>query len=230
MGCDIIIPRGLTYHGAFQSTHPSGVRPKVRARQAWATGFNPRTPVGCDNTPHNKPTGPMSFNPRTPVGCDYPIYDENHRAELFQSTHPSGVRLSINGRGNKTAWFQSTHPSGVRPPPKATIKTPLRVSIHAPQWGATHHRHAVRSIRQVSIHAPQWGATFGHPIQRHRKKGFNPRTPVGCDQMINSRLTPIASFNPRTPVGCDLSMHSNEAGGVMFQSTHPSGVRLREWA
>ena len=32
----------------------------------------------------------------------------------------------------------------------------------------------------VSIHAPVWGATLGlHDI--HQKRGFNPRTRVGCD-------------------------------------------------
>ena len=36
--------------GVFQSTHPSGVRPNDSARTSMVVGhFNPRTPVGCDN-------------------------------------------------------------------------------------------------------------------------------------------------------------------------------------
>ena len=56
----------------FQSTHPSGVRRWVGLRLRCALYFNPRTPVGCDES-----------NPHA-----------TRQRILFQSTHPSGVRLS----------------------------------------------------------------------------------------------------------------------------------------
>ena len=145
--------------------------------------FNPRTPVGCDvqqigggvgprlisihapqwgataHVPHRKPRGD-NFNPRTPVGCD------DVSATLF----------GVSGK------FQSTHPSGVRRPRTTPPSPDNKISIHAPQWGATMYAAAgtingsafqsthpggvrpaaqelFRSVSGISIHAPQWGAT-----------------------------------------------------------------------
>ncbi len=55
---------------------------------------------------------------------------------------------------------------------------------------------------RVSIHAPARGAT---------SRGL-------------SCIAPYPSFNPRTREGCDPH-RACEAGRVMFQSTHPRGVR-----
>ena len=55
---------------------------------------------------------------------------------------------------------------------------------------------------------------------------FNPRTPVGCDSYPESIGTPSMDFNPRTPVGCDMVTLFAETTVILFQSTHPSGVRL----
>ena len=55
--------------------------------------------------------------------------------------------------------FQSTHPSGVRRTGQQQLPRVRRISIHAPQWGAT-------------------------PMPFHFAVNafyFNPRTPVGCD-------------------------------------------------
>ena len=58
---------------------------------------------------------------------------------------------------------------------------------------------------------------------------FNPRTPVGCDIKTGFLCRRIKSFNPRTPVGCDTTPPWATVGGVMFQSTHPRGVRRGFW-
>ena len=100
------------------------------------------------------------FNPRTPVGCDSTTNKTNHQYRPFQSTHPSGVRLVndwltmvgstyfnprtpvgcdgqiIDLHVFKTG-FQSTHPSGVRRNRVWYAGYINRISIHAPQWGAT---------------------------------------------------------------------------------------------
>ena len=82
------------------------------------------------------------------------------------------------------------------------------ISIHAPQWGATVLYSDTDGMILISIHAPQWGATSMNLLWRHTEAYFNPRTPVGCDGGLTVEST-----------------NSHE-----FQSTHPSGVRPREWA
>ena len=57
--------------------------------------------------------------------------------------------------------FQSTHPHGVRPGIGCGVGKGVKVSIHAPTWGAT------------SPTAPTSVTT----------SGFNPRTHMGCDMM-----------------------------------------------
>ena len=79
----------------------------------------------------------------------------------------------------------------------------------------------------ISIHAPQWGATAYHPRNHTDTHDFNPRTPVGCDVFLRFKIhVPLLDFNPRTPVGCDVPVSFLRRGTMLFQSTHPSGVRL----
>ena len=77
--------------------------------------------------------------------------------------------------------FQSTHPRGVR------RAEPLR---------------DVRR-RKVSIHAPAWGATPLPLKTGGGRRGFNPRTRVGCDAWRGGLARLLG----------------------VFQSTHPRGVR-----
>ena len=110
-----------------------------------------------------------------------------------------------------------------------TIRGPILISIHAPQWGATvpglfrgalrpdfnprtpvgcdSAQETVRRMSGISIHAPQWGATLGFK-QLELLVHFNPRTPVGCDCMSGASLSICVYFNPRTPVGCDAPAHT----------------------
>ena len=106
---------------------------------------------------------------------------------------------------------------------------------------------AITRCIRISIHAPQWGATGPLHSRRSTRNDFNPRTPVGCDYFneryrtldmisihapqwgatLKPRLTPRppSYFNPRTPVGCDRAVASALSRLNLFQSTHPSGVR-----
>ena len=74
--------------------------------------------------------------------------------------------------------FQSTHPHGVRQMAAAFSRANLRVSIHAPAWGATssHYPYAIPS--HVSIHAPAWGATSLN-IATNTTKRFQSTHPHG---------------------------------------------------
>ena len=189
----------------FQSTHPSGVRPDGRIDGGTAWDFNPRTPVGCD-THYNLPT--FGDNP-------------------FQSTHPSGVRLG---------WPPT--------PPKETINFNPRTPVGCDDRRRRHHP----SIR-ISIHAPQWGATGSFPMRWRNPTNFNPRTPVGCDAVVGYVHLRGAKFQSTHPSGVrpqalagaqsgdGISIHAPQWGATpaqrrnrkshqRFQSTHPSGVRL----
>ena len=121
----------------FQSTHPSGVRRWVGLRLRCALYFNPRTPVGCDES-----------NPHA-----------TRQRILFQSTHPSGVRPF-----HHPARLAGMHISIHAPQWGATrkenrITLVITISIHAPQWGATQDYINKYGQEIISIHAPQWGAT-----------------------------------------------------------------------
>ena len=151
----------------------------------------------------------MNFNLRTPVGCDLSTLVNLLSMSSFQSTHPSGVRRPHEG-------------------------------VAAVRWGYFNPRTPVgcdgdgcecrTQSGEISIHAPQWGATAAPKFQPTPHYHFNPRTPVGCDTRYTTLRCGPRNFNPRTPVGCD---HRPEAAVwfyEIFQSTHPSGVRPREWA
>ena len=54
---------------------------------------------------------------------------------------------------------------------------------------------------------------------------FNPRTHVGCDKHFMIGRLRWQNFNPRTHVGCDGGGGAITAECMLFQSTHPCGVR-----
>ncbi len=146
--------------------------------------------------------------------------------------------------------FQSTHPRGVRRKDHHRRDHRQPVSIHAPAWGATRSARSVAGSSWVSIHAPAWGATVGGAALFCTPRCFNPRTRVGCDQMLLSKARRDDSvsihapawgataagqcrwgrwrcFNPRTRVGCDRASCCIWPSCSRFQSTHPRGVRRR---
>ena len=180
-------------------------------------------------------------------GATYPTTNDRDADPVFQSTHPRGVRLHdvrppaardyFNPRTHVgcdlassvaliiSSRFQSTHPRGVRPPPcvrmpssppnfnprthvgcdplHASVGAGHRISIHAPTWGATANRAYIGKRRYISIHAPTWGATA---LQDRVQQDF-------------------IDFNPRTHVGCDAVAALQSLIDILFQSTHPRGVR-----
>ena len=58
-------------------------------------------------------------------------------------------------------------------------------------------------------------------------KNFNPRTHVGCDRHLPPEPRGRGDFNPRTHVGCDTAGMEQVPDDLIFQSTHPRGVRQR---
>ena len=123
----------------------------------------------------------LGFNPRTRMGCDTRNPVTLVQGKQFQSTHPHGVRQEITQAHDLT----------------------IKVSIHAPAWGATAVQTAAFTRFKVSIHAPAWGATLECKRPRCTLTSFNPRTRMGCDESTEKGRAKKVGFNPRTRMGCD---------------------------
>ena len=164
------------------------------------------------------------FNPRTPVGCDSYRHHHNKRFHPFQSTHPSGVRPYALRLRFVSRDFNPRTPVGCDPMSGCRFGR-LRISIHAPQWGATATPSPSLSSFVISIHAPQWGATvpygcvFGVVVISIHAPQW------GATRAALEPWARVANFNPRTPVGCDAQTGKDAGDHFKFQSTHPSGVR-----
>ena len=121
----------------------------------------------------------------------------------FQSTHPSGVRHPSSERSYAGMIFQSTHPSGVRPV-SVTIRSAFAIFQSTHPSGVRHMASTLDHIGKfISIHAPQWGAT--RSLSRLEK------------------TQPISIHAPQW--GATTSLVTCVFCWI-FQSTHPSGVRL----
>ena len=100
----------------FQSTHPHGVRLRMRYQRLLQHYFNPRTRMGCDGLKRRSPPPKFDFNPRTRMGCDH--------------SHDDGGCGSYPISIHAPAWGATTGRSAPE------IRNSA-ISIHAPAWGAT---------------------------------------------------------------------------------------------
>ena len=169
-------------------------------------------------------------------------------ANWFQSTRPHGARLKVSPSLESLHWFQSTRPHGARQisitsvrcrslfqstrPHGARLRSgqgnivPMRVSIHAPAWGATFCNRflsyfwscfnprarmgrdegnaRIKNAQGVSIHAPAWGATIVVVVGSVScAEGFNPRARMGRDHKSVCIVNDLEGFNPRARMGRD---------------------------
>ena len=122
--------------------------------------------------------------------------------------------------------FQSTHPHGVRHcwwccrAQKPICFNP-RTHTGCDTYGKTSY-----GEYWVSIHAPTRGATITKVLSSEPRWGFNPRTHTGCDPAVShQQQQSVGCFNPRTHTGCDMSIAFYRGTRLLFQSTHPHGVR-----
>ena len=212
----------------FQSTHPRGVRPLEEAARPWVMRVSIHAPAwGATRRKAAIRRAGSCFNPRTRVGCDALFFLQKPVYAVFQSTHPRGVRRRCKRMAGGQHMFQSTHPRGVRPVPVPQRYRTVPVSIHAPAWGATCRQPTV--TRCGYGFNPRTRVGCDQSSQNHRNRYypcFNPRTRVGCDILSMRKEGKICCFNPRTRVGCDFLARLMVRDSVLFQSTHPRGVRL----
>ena len=206
VGCDKPIGRYLIRFLNFNPRTPVGCDKSRRGHRTGAYDFNPRTPVGCDPATPDRRTPTRNFNPRTPVGCDSRFFGDTRKTYgNFNPRTPVGCDVAISFTNlrlrisiHAPQWgatgqfflfqlfkrFQSTHPSGVRHGVCTNGSKREPISIHAPQWGATKGIEGVDRCWIISIHAPQWGATIWDCDTPEFGYHFNPRTPVGCDDLL----------------------------------------------
>ena len=139
-------------------------------------GFNPRPRVEGDPD-----VGPCRVHQQ--VSIHAPAWGATRRAGSsrfvsvrFQSTPPRGGRRCFCRRS--CCWWRFNPRPRVGGDkrwilPRHTIK----VSIHAPAWGATRYGRVSRCIVNVSIHAPAWGATVQGQV-RHHSAGVSIHAPA----------------------------------------------------
>ena len=92
----------------------------------------------------------------------------------------------------------------------------------------------MRLLRQLQQIMKQTLFQSTHPrgVRRHNLyfyqnvgHNFNPRTREGCDARAISQAREKRDFNPRTREGCDGYSQNSDVAAIIFQSTHPRGVR-----
>ena len=107
-GARLDAPAFGDFHGAFQSTRPRDIM--------WRSA--------------------VDFNPRARVGRDSPSIAVFPKLPLFQSTRPRGARQKSNITKGITRNFNPRARVGRDDSCRPSV-LPVRISIHAPAWGAT---------------------------------------------------------------------------------------------
>ena len=146
------------------------------------------------------------------------------RLNKFQSTHPRGVR---HAGARMTAILRDFNPRTHVGCDGVLCGTGLgvKISIHAPTWGATQCFVPMASVLEFQSTHPR-GVRQRMLSRRSQHLHFNPRTHVGCDEFrqpprwlfeisihaptwgatpVVRAVVGISNFNPRTHVGCDAA-------------------------
>ena len=182
VGCDRLTRLSFRISSLFQSTHPSGVRPKRLAYIQRMSLFQSTHPSGVRLVERVHVNFPLTISIHAPqwgatitqseadaryvISIHAPQWGATMTTTLLARTHlnfnprtPVGCDLISRAPSCRAVRFQSTHPSGVRRRRAFWHNYHWDISIHAPQWGATGHTFQRLRRRDISIHAPQWGAT-----------------------------------------------------------------------
>ena len=119
-------------------------------------------------------------------------------------------------------YFNPRSPHGERPSQWRYEPRGIRISIHAPAWGATQFGKDLVHGCHISIHAPAWGATTacapGTPLAL-----FQSTPPAWGATLRRSALRPRPDyFNPRPPHGERQRAATTGSRWVPFQSTPPA--------
>src|SRR5665213_3450343 len=144
--------------GCFNPRPPVGGDNSLARVAGSGISFNPRPPVGGDGGWFLTPSCCTSFNPRPPVGGDAIDLDNWLVEEVSIHAPPWGATPStwITGSSRR---FQSTPPRGGRPGRNQQPESPDVFQSTPPRGGRRVSSLSARLLALVSIHAPPWGAT-----------------------------------------------------------------------
>ncbi len=165
------------------------------------------------------------FNPRTHTGCD-PLLSHDMREDYVSIHAPTrGATLSYVVDLNLSICFNPRTHTGCDAKMKELVQD-MQVSIHAPTRGATVSGGKWYVLHRVSIHAPTRGATPTAPAIFAKYLTVSIHAPTrGATSTIGNVTVVLNGFNPRTHTGCDDISYLNMVNSILFQSTHPHGVR-----
>ena len=164
----------------FQSTHPRGVRRSEARYSLWNSSFQSTHPRGVRRQQSMVEGLIFTFQSTHPRGVrPYPQGKRGSRGRV--SIHaPTWGATSCNQSPPISYTFQSTHPRGVRL--FAAYHIPLIPRFNPrTHVGCDSTGFPCLGYIRVSIHAPTWGATFYDIGNSNTYRRFNPRTHVGCD-------------------------------------------------
>ena len=148
---------GSTSSRRFRSTLPRGERRPRWLRERACRSFDPRSRVGSDPASGQTPCPRCCFDPRSRVGSDILRASSGSESTGFDPRSRVGSDMT-----------------------DAPLAPALRVSIHAPAWGATSRlKPARRSIlfRSTLPRGERRADCLGSPLNA----GFDPRSRVGSD-------------------------------------------------
>ena len=163
--------------------------------------------------------GHGDFNPRSRMGSDAYQALVSAQGDIFQSTLPHGERLWRRRSSESPVIFQSTLPHGERPPSLDSMPATRLFQSTLPH-GERQSSGRIISPVKISIHAPAWGATRQRHRRRHRTSHFNPRSRMGSDEHRHDAGADL-SISIHAP-----AWGATPEGA--FQSTLPHGERLQQ--
>ena len=157
--------------------------------------------MGCDFPGSLFSWFSKGFNPRTRMGCDNNLLKMPLLGILFQSTHPHGVRHPYR--------LFDTQARGFNPRTRMGCDQNVEQVVDISVFQST-HPHGVR------LRSPRCSIIIYFC--------FNPRTRMGCDcvQLGSRRQTRVSIHAPAW--GATLPSKPKRSS-ILFQSTHPHGVR-----
>ena len=168
---------------AFQSTLPRGERPHADRSPAWPRQFQSTLPRG------ERPTPAI-------------LHRAQHRS--FQSTLPRGERPTASQCVTPISFNPRSRVGSDASARRHALSSVPCFNPRSRVGSDTRSRRVQPSIR-VSIHAPAWGATQTARHEADRRSSFNPRSRVGSDAVHASCRRLTKCFNPRSRVGSDVS-------------------------
>ena len=208
VGCDRPDPAYPAGWSKFQSTHPRGVRRSVTwTARPRALRFNPRTRVGCDGGGVAPGSCPELVSIHAPAwGATAICVSGLAPSGRFNPRTRVGCDRFQGVNAALDTQFQSTHPRGVR-------RECISIAVTGCVFQSTHPRGVRRAAAWLT------GAAWS---------SFNPRTRVGCDGLRSGGLARHGQVSIHAPAwGATTARHCGCCSKVLFQSTHPRGVRRR---